>query len=312
MLAQNKSGWTLLEYIKISEEEIENYDPVTGAFAVVSVKGKYLIGFNDWRQQWEFPAGGIEPGETARAAAARELFEETHQREQGLSFAGLFKVRTPKGIIKYQAVFTGELPELQPFIHGDEDEMEQIRLWDLHEDIGYVDECDLKIVEMVAGNVEKAVHLTAMTPEMYHRYFKEFENDPDLWLDKTKYVPYEYQPEKVDRYIERQADLNRKTLAIMCGEEIAGEVIIKNIEDHKCATLGICLKNGKYKDKGIGTQAERLAIDYVFNELDIPVFYADSIQPNTRSQHVLEKVGFRLIKEDAEFKYYRIDRDNTK
>ena len=151
MLAQNKSGWTLLEYLKVSEEEIEKYNPVTGAFAVISVKGKYLIGFNRWRGQWEFPAGGIEQGETAREAAIRELLEETHQTGRDLIFAGLFKVQDSRGHIKYQAVFKGELTELQPFIPAKGDEMERIRLWDLEEDIGYVDECDLKIVLMTAG-----------------------------------------------------------------------------------------------------------------------------------------------------------------
>ncbi len=159
-------------------------------------------------------------------------------------------------------------------------------------------------------NTDKSIYLTAMTPEMYHSYFKEYENDQDLWRDKTKYTSYEYSEEKVEKYIKRQIDLNRKALAIMCADEIVGEVIIKNIEDHTCATLGICLKNAKYKDKGIGTQAEKLAVDYVFNELDIPVLYADSIQPNTRSQHVLEKVGFKFEKEDADFKYYRINRED--
>ena len=109
----------------------------------------YLIGFNSWRQQWEFPAGGIEEGETAREAAKRELFEETHQIQQELKFAGLFKIMDSRGMIKYQAVFTGELPELQPFVHSERDEMKRIWLWDLKEDIGYVDECDLKIVEMI-------------------------------------------------------------------------------------------------------------------------------------------------------------------
>ncbi len=60
MLAQNKSGRTLLEYIKVSENRIMDYAPVTGAFAVISVNGEYLIGFNSWREQWEFPAGRID------------------------------------------------------------------------------------------------------------------------------------------------------------------------------------------------------------------------------------------------------------
>ena len=136
---------------------------------------------------------------------------------------------------------------------------------------------------------ENMVRLTAMTPEMYHRYFREYENDPDLYLDKDKYTAYTYSKEKVDQYIQRQVDLKRIPLAIMTGNEIVGEIIIKNIEEHKCATMGLSLKNARYKDRGIGTQAEKLAIQYVFRNLDIPTLYADSIQTNTRSQHVWKK-----------------------
>ena len=131
----------------------------------------------------------------------------------------------------------------------------------------------------------------------------------DLYIDKDAYVAYSYDEEKVNQYIKRQIDLKRKSFAIMCGNEMVGEVVIKNIEEHKCATMGIAMRNVKYKDKGYGTKAELLAIDYVFRELDIPTLYADSILSNTRSQHVLEKVGFQLIGEDERFKYYRIDRD---
>lgn len=148
MIAQNKNGWILLEYLKIKEDEISCFDRVTGAFAVINVKGKYLIGYNPYRQQWEFPAGGIEPGETARSAAERELLEETHQTIRNLEFRGLFKVLKPDGEIKYQAVFLGFLDELTPFEKHQDDEMDKITLWDLKENIGYVDECDLKIVEL--------------------------------------------------------------------------------------------------------------------------------------------------------------------
>lgn len=157
--------------------------------------------------------------------------------------------------------------------------------------------------------MNKEIYLLPMTAEMYHEYFKEYQNDLDLYLDKDAYVVYSYEEEKVNQYIKRQMDLKRKNFAIMCGNEMAGEVVIKNIEEHKCATMGIAMWNVKYKDKGYGTKAELLAIDYVFHELDIPTLYADSILSNTRSQHVLEKVGFQLIGEDEEFKYYRIDRD---
>lgn len=149
MIAKNKSGWILHGYVNISEDEISNYTDVTGAYAIIRIKGKYLIGYNGWRKQWEFPAGGIEAGETARQAAIRELYEETHQKVDKLDFKGLFKVSDSHGRLKYQAVFYGEMEEMSEFVHTETDEMERIYLWDLQEDIGYVDECDKSIVERI-------------------------------------------------------------------------------------------------------------------------------------------------------------------
>lgn len=153
-----------------------------------------------------------------------------------------------------------------------------------------------------------SVKLTPMSDEMYRLYLSEYENDPDLFMPGQEFVHFEYSEEKAERYIRRHRDLKRITLAVLYNDEIVGEIIIKNIEEHKRATMGIALKNAKYKDRGIGTAAERLAVSYVFNELDIQTLYADTIRKNTRSQHVLEKAGFSCIGEDEDFKYYRIDR----
>ena len=148
MLAKNKSGWTLLECLTIKEKEIKKYDNITGAYAIVKVNGKYLFGFNIWRKQWELPSGGIEQGETPREAAERELFEETHQKNTELIFKGLVKVMNPNGEPRYQAVYQCFQKELLPFDKKDYDEMDKIMLWDLKQDIGYVDECDIKILEL--------------------------------------------------------------------------------------------------------------------------------------------------------------------
>lgn len=147
MLAMNKCGLTLLDCLKIEESDICKYN-VTGAFAIVKVGDCYLFGFNNWRKQWELPAGGIEQGETARKAAARELLEETHQENDALIFKGLAKVMRPNGEIRYQAIYQCFQEKLLPFDKKDGDEMDEIILWDLKEDIGYVDECDLKILEL--------------------------------------------------------------------------------------------------------------------------------------------------------------------
>lgn len=97
MLAKNKNGWTLLEHLDIAESDICKYHNVTGAYAILMVRDKFVVGFNGWRNQWEFPAGGIEEG----------------------------KVEDAKGTIKYQAIFVGCQNELSPFIHEENDEMEK-------------------------------------------------------------------------------------------------------------------------------------------------------------------------------------------
>ena len=57
-----------------------------------------------------------------------------------------------------------------------------------------------------------------------------------------------------------------------------------------------------------GTQAERLAVQYAFEELGMTAIHADAVLKNIRSQHVLEKVGFCLVGEDEVSKTYRMER----
>ena len=149
MLVQNKSGRKLIKYLNISENNIQNYNNLTGAYAILTISGKFLIGYNKQRKQWKFPAGRIEKSETARQAAVRELFEATHQSIENLKFRGLFEVEDANKIIKYQAVYVGVKNTLLPFIHKNNDEFEKIYLWDMKENIGYFDECDKKIVEIL-------------------------------------------------------------------------------------------------------------------------------------------------------------------
>ena len=142
------------------------------------------------------------------------------------------------------------------------------------------------------------IRLAPMTNEMYRSFFLEYENDPDLCLPGQEYDRYEYSEERVKEYIQRQHNLKRIPLAILLNDEIVGEIIIRDIEPHKSAAMGIVLKNARYKDQGIGTQAEKLAVQYVFNDLNIPTLFAETVHTNVRSQRVLEKAGFRLIRQD--------------
>ena len=90
-----------------------------------------------------------------------------------------------------------------------------------------------------------------------------------------------------------------------------GHVQLKNIDKEKReCELGFHMQNDSVKGLGYGTRIARLALDYAFASLDVDAVYAYTIPRNTRSQHVLEKVGFRYISENDEFKYYRYERNS--
>lgn len=72
--------------------------------------------------------------------------------------------------------------------------------------------------------------------------------------------------------------------------------------------MGIRLRDDSVKEKEYGTQAERLILQYAFEELEMIAVNADAVLKNTRSQHVLEKVGFQYVREDDVFKYYRCEK----
>ena len=148
------------------------------------------------------------------------------------------------------------------------------------------------------------VILCPMTRQMCHEFYQNFQNDPAI----GHYYQYVYTPEIADRYFDANSVPDRKLFAIMVGDRIVGECKLKNIDLQKReCSMGIHLQNDAVKEKGYGTQAERLILQYAFEEMGMVAVNADAALKNTRSQHVLEKVGFRYTHEDDTFKYYRCE-----
>ena len=151
--------------------------------------------------------------------------------------------------------------------------------------------------------------LNEMTRELCHELYKGWSNDASIYMDMSLFKPYSYNKASVDRYFDSKNEPSRIIFAIMLDGKPIGELQLKRINWEKAeCTLSIHMQNDAAKDKGYGTQAERLAVKYAFDELGMVAVNADTIMKNTRSQHVLEKVGFHLIGEDGTFKYYRIER----
>ncbi|MBS4205014.1 NUDIX hydrolase [Bacillus sp. FJAT-49754] len=123
-----------------------NDAPLTHSLVVASYQGKFLLLFNKWRKYWELPGGMIDKGESPRQCALRELYEETNQRIDNIKFKGLMKLQLkPDDRMEYGALYSGVISDLKPF--NENDEAEQIILWNQVTDIGYIDEIDEKLLD---------------------------------------------------------------------------------------------------------------------------------------------------------------------
>ena len=151
--------------------------------------------------------------------------------------------------------------------------------------------------------------LQPMTKALARIYFKGFIVDPALFMDGQEYKPYVYSEAQADARVDKYQALGRVYLAVMLDDDPIGEIVLKNIDlENKHCILGISLRSDDVKNKGYGTEAEIQALQYAFQKLHMDTVFADSLIKNTRSQHVLTKVGFAETHRDDDFIYYRCDK----
>lgn len=155
------------------------------------------------------------------------------------------------------------------------------------------------------------VSLHEVTLELMHEYYKGYANDPDIFMDMSNFKEFHYDADRIDAYYKSKKPAeDRKEFFIMLDGAPIGEICLKHIKyDKKEGELSIHLQNDTVKNKGYGTEAERLLLCYAFEELNLDTVLADSVLKNTRSQHVLEKVGFDFVREEGIFKYYQFTRE---
>ena len=160
-------------------------------------------------------------------------------------------------------------------------------------------------------SAEDALRLEEATLPLCHAFYRDFEQAPELFEDPAAMTAYVYEPGRVDAFFaERQKRPDRRTYYILHGERVIGELVYKKLDaENKCCELGLCLVNDRVKNRGLGTAALRLALRHGFGALGMERIGADALLRNTRSQHVMQKAGFRYVSEDAHFKYYQITRE---
>ena len=152
------------------------------------------------------------------------------------------------------------------------------------------------------------INIAPMTRELLHVFYKRYVPDPDILEDRELCEPYIYDANEVDREFDsNSAKPGRMEFAVLLDGEVIGSVGLKDIDyEKKTCELMIHMTNDSVKNKGYGTQAEKLMIHYAFEILGMNSVLADSLHKNTRSQHVLEKIGFQHMRDDETFRYYRM------
>ena len=153
------------------------------------------------------------------------------------------------------------------------------------------------------------ISLCPMTCELCHQFFRDHQSDPAVYEDESQYQPYVYTEEAADRFFEEKQVPGRLELVALKDGLPIGHVQLKHIdpENRECE-FGWHMQNDTLKGRGYGTRIARLALAYAFETLDVDTVTAFAICRNTRSQHVLEKVGFRFVGETDGMKCYRISR----
>jgi 8-oxo-dGTP pyrophosphatase MutT (NUDIX family) len=134
-LATGPLGMKLLAFERVPEETRFADAPVGYGLVALWHAGRLLLVHVRHRGCWELPGGGIDPGESPREAATRELWEEAGQRvaPADLRFAGFALTALPDRRTLYGAVYAAEAEDVLPFTPNDE--VDAMHWWDLREEL---------------------------------------------------------------------------------------------------------------------------------------------------------------------------------
>ena len=147
------------------------------------------------------------------------------------------------------------------------------------------------------------------------KYYKKIEGDR-IYLSPRNTADYEIFAEwlndpQVADYIGRSGktttnESEKEYLESSCNDEasfaiidinddkMVGTVSIEQIDHlNRCGTLGVFIGDKDYRDKGYGTEAIRLILEYGFRYLNLKNINLDLVAVNPRAYRCYQKCGFK-------------------
>ena len=98
MIFRASNGVEILDKIEIDEEEaLIQYPSINHALVIVKCEDDYLLGYHNWRDDWETFGGLREEGEGIRECIVRETEEELGLKNVNFEYLGIVHYNMPPG-----------------------------------------------------------------------------------------------------------------------------------------------------------------------------------------------------------------------
>ena len=110
--------------------------------------------------------------------------------------------------------------------------------------------------------------------------------------------------DEIQRLLETDANIR---LGIFLNDgTVIGDIALQNIDRaNRSCSLGMGIAKIENRNKGYGTQALRLLLEYGFNNQGFERITANTMEINISAQKVLEKLGFILEGQERKAAYFR-------
>lgn len=144
----------------------------------------------------------------------------------------------------------------------------------------------------------KLCYLRALEPQDLE-FLYEIENDLSVWEISGTTTPYSKHILKQYLNNAHKDIFEAKQLRLVICDNEAKPIGLIDLYDfdpkNRRAGLGVIILEKGDRNKGLGTEAIKLMMDYAFAILDLRQIYANVMTGNEASVHLFEKLGFNRV-----------------